>query len=233
MSRVPMLCLPPAGAGPSYFNRWASQAKGFDVVPLELPGREKLFASPALSSMAELLPGLVTQANRLVGRPDRLAVFGHSFGAVLGYELALALHQECDVTLFVSGVGGPGARPRQPIAHLPDDEFIPAVRRYAGFRHPAMDDPDLLELLMPALRADITLQESHRLTVAHPMPDMAVIALRGAEDNLVDARDLAGWRTVTVGPYRSAELPGGHMYLESPAALLALVADELTRRVAR
>ncbi|AEV87076.1 putative thioesterase [Actinoplanes sp. SE50] len=225
MTPVPLLCFPPAGAGAGFYHDWRGVRPGLDVHGVELPGREKRFAEPPLTAMTalvdDLVPGILDQT---ADRPE-VVFFGHSFGASVAYEVVRALTAagRTGLTLIVSGAAAPGTGTRPAITGLPDDEFVAGVRRIAGYRHPALDDPELRELLLPALRADVTCQEQYRPA---PLPRLAVpvVALRGAADDLVTATDAARWSEVTDGRFIGAELPGGHMYLVDAApVVLALV----------
>lgn len=218
-----LLCLPFAGAGSSFYRPWARLAgPELRVLPLQLPGRERLIDEPPYRSVGEAVAGLLTQLP-----PDlaRVALFGHSLGAILAYELALRLvPSDLEVVrLHVSGSPAPARRRAGRATGLPDDEFLTTVREFAGYSEEAMQDPELLELVLPALRADVQMHEDYRPSTSDPLP-VPVTALRGAADGLVSAADAAGWAEVTSKDFDAVELPGGHMYVvEQAEAVLRLV----------
>jgi surfactin synthase thioesterase subunit len=114
-------------------------------------------------------------------------------------------------------------RSTPPVTGLPDEEFIAGVRRIAGYQHPALDDPELRELLLPVLRADVAAHESYSPAWAAPLA-CRLTAIRGTQDALVSRDSCAGWRAATSGQFRMEEIPGRHMYLsDSHRELVSLM----------
>jgi surfactin synthase thioesterase subunit len=131
------------------------------------------------------------------------------------------------VHLFVSGSPGPWRGRTGRASGLDDDEFLARVEEFAGFRHPVFDDPDMCELLLPTLRADVAAHEGYRPRTDTPL-DVPITAVRGADDRLVSAAQAAEWTTATSTRFVLAELAGGHMHLlEHPEALLDLIGTVL------
>jgi len=223
---VPVLCFPFAGAGASAFRRWQEYpSEVVRIVPVQLPGREERYGEPLPASVPEIVDGLLPELPGLVGDAHRVALFGHSLGAVLAYETALRL-ADLDrvevVRLIVSGSPGPWTRRERRATGLSDEQFLDRVREFAGYTHAALEHPDLRELLLPTLRADVAVHEEY---VAPPgaVLRVPVTAVRGADDELVDAAQAAEWRAAGTGPYEYVELPGNHMYLvDGPAVMVGL-----------
>lgn len=233
---VPVLCFPPAGAGPSFFQAWPEAAPSIRFAAVELPGKERRFAEAPATTMAQLLDAVAEDVLREVGTAERVGVFGHSFGAMVAYEVARLVARErpgAELTLFASGAPRPGVPRSAPIGELPDDEFVVAVAELAGYRHAALDDPDLRELLLPALRGDVAVDESYRPGEPPPVA-FPVVSVRGEADTLVSAEAAARWREVTSAGCTTREFPGGHMYLvEQWRPLVALLERELAGEGAR
>jgi surfactin synthase thioesterase subunit len=233
---VPVLCFPPAGAGPSFFQAWPDASSALRFAAVELPGKERRFAEPPVATMAELLDAIAEDVLREVGDAGRAGVFGHSFGALVAYEVARLVARErpgVELTLFASGAPRPGVPRSAPIGDLPDDEFVVAVGDLAGYQHPALADPDLRDLLLPALRGDVAVDETYR--PAHPEPAaFPIVPVRGADDELVSAAATARWAEVTSASCVTHEIPGGHMYLvEQWQPLVALMERALAGEGAR
>lgn len=225
---VTLICLPYAGAGASFFFPWRKLGNDQVVVrPLQLPGRERLIDDEPFTDLHQAADALLPQAVAEAGRDDHpVVVFGHSLGAVLAYELTRRLTGtgRAVTGLVVSGSPAPWAPRAQRATGLDDDRFLARVEEFAGYRHSAFDDQERRELLLPTLRADVEMHENY-LPRTRDRLDVDVIAVRGADDHLVTARDLAGWAEVTTGRCEQVELPGGHMYLtESGRAVLDLAA---------
>lgn len=233
MRNIPLVCVPFAGAGASFFHPWGELAgPGRPILALQLPGREwRLIDEPyrdVVAAAADLAPSVVEQA----GRGGRVALFGHSLGAVLAYEIAHALVRGGDVgveRLFVSGSPDPWTPRTSRASGLDDDEFLLRVREFAGYDHEALADPDMRELILPALRADVEMHESYTPGTDAPLA-APITALHARDDALVSAEQTAGWSKATSGPFQMVEVDGGHMYLtEDAAGLLRLVAVDLAR----
>jgi surfactin synthase thioesterase subunit len=219
--------LPYAGGGASFYRNWPPLPADSDVemVGAQLPGREEMFDEPWPRSMADTVTFVREQIAAKATARDRIALFGHSFGALLAYEVARSLCGDGHVPahLFVSG----SADPSTPLAREPapdtDSEFLQRVESLAGYAHPALAIPGLREVVLPTLRADVELHESLHLTVVDPLP-VAVTALRGREDHLVEFDDCERWAKVTTVGCEVVELPGGHMYvLDDPGPVLGTI----------
>ncbi|GII64828.1 thioesterase [Sphaerisporangium krabiense] len=223
-----LLCFPYAGAGAGFFRPWRGHdPEAVEVVPVQLPGREQRFTEPPYRDVHEAVDGLAGEVlDKLAGR-SRVVVFGHSLGAILAYEMA---HRLQDVGgpavahLVVSGSPGPGEVREKRATGLPDEEFLARVLEFAGYSHPALEDPTMRELLLPCLRADVEMHENYRPPASRPPLRAPITAVRGADDGLVSRAELQGWATATGAEFHVAEMPGGHMYLvDSVAEILALV----------
>lgn len=236
MESATLVCLPFAGSGASFFKKWQAVAPpGLRVVAPQLPGREeRLDDEPHITVEAAVSEASGWLLPRIADT-SQVALFGHSLGAVLAYELAYRLSGQVPVVgLFVSGSAGPWSVRQDRASGLDDEGFLVAVRRLAGYRHPAMDHPEMLEMLLPMLRADVEMHENHR-PQARPPLGIPVTAVRGDRDDLVTAAECGQWGDATTGPFDSVELAGGHMYLTEPTgerALLRLIENRLDARAA-
>jgi surfactin synthase thioesterase subunit len=234
MARIPLICVPFAGAGASFFHPWSALAGDkLTIVAVQPPGREwKLAAEPlrdAPQAATELLPEILGQ----VGTASRLALFGHSLGAVLAYEIAhqLAARGGIEVArLFVSGSPGPWTRRENRATGLDDDEFLDRVCEFAGYSHEALAYPEMRELILPTLRADVEMHENYVPSSVQPLA-APITALRGHADDLVTTEQAEEWSKATSREFTLVEVPGGHMYLtENAAGLLTLIAGEVSPR---
>jgi surfactin synthase thioesterase subunit len=224
----PVLCLPYAGAGSGFFRKWRELAPpAIDLLPVQLPGREERTDEPPHRDVGTAVNAVLRDA---VAGLRTVAVFGHSLGAVLAFELARAIEERTEVVVshvFVSGSPAPALGRPTRSDHLDDDEFLARVEELAGYRHPAFDVAEFRELLLPTLRADVAMHESY-VPVAPTPIDAPITCLRGARDTLVSREDAMAWRSATSGGFAYTEVPGGHMYLTDAAErVMAVMATTL------
>ncbi|MFD8700710.1 thioesterase II family protein [Kitasatospora purpeofusca] len=221
-----LACLPFAGSGAGFFREWEKLGiPDVTLLPVQLPGREERFLDDPFAGIADAVAELTPRILADAGDRADLALFGHSLGAVLAYEIARELERIGHPGLrhlFVSGSPGPHDGRTERATGLADEEFIAGVQRFAGYRHAAFDDPELVEVLLPILRADVELHENYRPTGTELL-SVPVTALRGERDELVSRAQAEQWAATTSGPFSYRELPGGHMYLvDDPERLLRL-----------
>ena len=227
-----LLCVPFAGAGASFYRPWQDlDDGGVQVRPVNLPGRERRIAEEPFRDVHQAASGLsaeLVDSLREESRP--LALFGHSLGAVLAFELTRRLNAAgCQVDhLFVSGSARPDHVRRDRATGLDDEEFLNKVEELAGYRHEVLDDPEMRELILPVLRADVEMHENYVPQDLAPLPT-PITAIRGRDDDLVSHGDLLGWTDLTSGSFQARGMPGGHMYLTDAAReVLKLVAASFT-----
>jgi len=227
-----LACLPFAGGGAGFYRAWKETPQGCPaIVAIQLPGREERFIDEPFHDVQEAAAELATQVVERTRGAGPVSLFGHSLGAVLAYEVARRLEQDggCDLRhLFVSGSPGPWSSRSERATGLGDDDFIAQVREFAGYRHDALADLDMREVLLPALRADVEMHENYK-PVSHEPLGLPVTAVRGLDDRLVSRDEVAQWQTVTSGTFKLVEVPGPHMYLvDSPHSLLETVIRSLS-----
>lgn len=210
-----LLCVPFAGAGASFFHPWRALSAGrWRVVLVELPGRERRILETPYRNVVEAAKKSVDEIAATLGEGVRTVLFGHSLGAVLAYELVHLL-STCDVRverLVVSGSPGPWTQRERRATGLPDKDFFARVEEFAGFRHDALDHPEMRELILPVLRADCEMHENYIPSTDEPV-SVPISSVRGSSDGLVSAEQAGEWRKATTGEFSYTEFPGNHMYL--------------------
>lgn len=229
---VRLFCFAHAGGGGGFFQQWRSALlPEIEVCPVILPGREARIRETPVDRIDGLLDPLCAALEPYTDR--EYALFGHSMGTVLAYEVARRLSDgpgAGPACLFTSGRRAPHLPARHPPLHtLPEAEFVDAVVRLNGTPDEVLQQPGLLKLFLPTLRADFALNETYE---TWPGPRLAcpVSALTGDADPEVDLDEMAGWRETTTGPFTLRVFRGDHFYLKGrPAELLAAVRADLRR----
>jgi len=225
-----LFCLPYAGGGSSAYRDWqAGFPPEIEVCPVQLPGRENRFLEPPATSMPILVRDLANGLGPFLDRP--FALFGHSLGALVVFELCHELRsmgQPVARHLFVSAHRAPHLPDRRPpIHHLPDDAFVAELRRLNGTPEEVLGNSELMELVLPTLRADFTISETYRWTWRPPL-DCPITVFGGRNDSETTPAELEAWRTHTRGALRVELLPGAHFFLhDSRSQLQAAILRQL------
>ncbi len=228
-TRSRLFCLPYAGGGASIFRGWRRAAPiGIDLCPLQLPGREMRIREAPLRRVEPLVDALAEELRPHLAVP--YALFGHSMGALVAFELThrlAGLALPPPVRLFVSGARPPHLMSGRPsVFQLPDAEFRAALRDLDGTPEAILADDELMDLLLPTLRADFELCETYRYQDRGLLP-CPITALGGSRDPQVSQEDLDAWALLTGAGFESALLAGDHFFL------IAQSSEVLRRVVAR
>jgi medium-chain acyl-[acyl-carrier-protein] hydrolase len=188
---------------------------------VQLPGREKRLREPPVKRLGPLVDEIAHALGNELDLP--FAIFGHSMGALLGFELARRFRRDLGrqpVHLFVSGHRAPQLPdPDPPIHDLPDDEFVTQMQRLNGTPQAVFESPELMELVLPTLRADFTLCETFAYRPERPLT--CPVSVYGAlQDKIAQRPDLEAWCEQTSGPFVVRMFPGDHFFIHTSQPLL-------------
>lgn len=211
-----LFCFHHAGGGAAAFRLWPARLPEFDVCAVQLPGRANRLSEPALTDVHAVVDALVGVVRPLIDRP--FVLFGHSMGTLVACLLARRLHalgEALPERLFVSSRQPPHRPfPDVSLAGLSDAQMLEAVQRhFGGLPAEVLETPELLELVLPTMRADFALLAGHRETAADPLP-VPIVALGGDDDPWASPERLAQWQACTSQPLRMHRFAGGHFYLD-------------------
>jgi surfactin synthase thioesterase subunit len=226
-----LYCLPYAGASAAVYARWRRRLPaGIEVVPVELPGRGRRMREPLETTVPALLDRVLLEVRPGPGRP--FALFGHSMGAILAFELGrrLELQGHSPAVVFVSGTRAPGSRHGLRSSSLKSDaELLAELARLGGTPESVLADAELMEILLPVLRADFEVVASYVGDSACALR-APLVALGGADDETT-SDGLAAWCAHTRSEFSMHVLPGGHFFIHSSEAELLAIVSERLRRV--
>jgi medium-chain acyl-[acyl-carrier-protein] hydrolase len=225
-----LYCFPFAGGGPATYRLWPhSLPSDFDVIAVQLPGRDPTSADRPLDSIADIadtVQAAIAELQDADAMP--FSLFGHSMGALVAFEITVALEQRGagagPINLFVSGRRPPDELHHGEHVHdLGDAEFLDALQRsYGGVPDVVRNEPDLLALLLPALRADVRALETYAPSMTRPV-QCPVHVYGGAADRNPRPSQLGGWQRVAAHAISVRVFEGDHFYLAT--ARDALTAD--------
>ena len=202
-----LYCFPHAGGAAGEYARWAAHTPGLRLVAIQPPGRAHNLGARAFTAMPELVSEIVAQ----VRFTPPFALFGHSLGALVAYEVARAL-KPAPLRLFLSSCPPPPLREPAQSLHLLDDSGLHAEieRRWGPLPAATSSDKELLSAALACYRADLQVLETYEY-VPGPRLSCPITAIAGTEEADGEAR-MAGWREHTAGAFDPRERPGGHFH---------------------
>lgn len=221
-ARLRLFCFPYAGIGAAIFRTWpVGLPADVEVCPVQFPGRGIRQMETPFTRLAPLVQALAQALAPLLDKP--FAFFGHSLGALVGFELARQLRRQSDVQpvrLFVSADRAPQIPRRNPPFHaLPAEEFLAELRHLNGIPGKVMEHAELMEIMLPVLRADFAVYETYVYSTEPPL-DCAISSFGGLQDHRVGRGDLEAWRDQTSISFSLRMFPGDHFFLNTSQPLL-------------
>jgi len=223
-----LFCFPYGGGNSAAFHAWPGLlSKNVEVWCALLPGRGVRLGEKPITDLRIMVEELKNAIRPLLEKP--YALFGHSMGALLAFELARGL-QTLGLPLprhiFLSGHPAPHLPKHGKKRHmLSDDEFVEDVKKLGGIPKELANNKEALEILLPALRADIRAYETHRYVDGPPLP-CSTSAFGGLQDVDVPRDSLEQWRSLVSGSFSVQMFPGDHFFLNSAR-------ESVTEQVAR
>lgn len=197
----------------------------------QLPGRVPRLREPPHTILTTLVEEIAHVIRPYLDRP--FAFFGHSMGAMISFELARLLRRDeanAPLHLFVSGRRAPQIPDTDPVAYnLPDAEMIKELRRLNGTPPEVLEHPELMQLMLPLLRADFEVVKTYCYLVEPPL-DCPLSAFGGLQDTEAQREHLEGWREQTTPNFTLRMFDGDHFFIQqAEPVLLRALAQELWR----
>jgi medium-chain acyl-[acyl-carrier-protein] hydrolase len=229
-ARLRLFCFPYAGTGASIFRNWADGLPDdIEVCPVQFPGRGTRLTESPFTQLSTLVEALAEDLVPILDKP--FAFFGHSLGALVAFELARHLSKGSGVQpirLFVSGDRAPHLPPRhRPIHALPTGEFLTELRRLNGTPGQILENVELMQIMVPVLRADFSVYETYVYATEPPL-NCFISGFGGLQDQRVSREDLEAWRDQTNDAFSLRMFPGDHFFLNATRPLLLqLLSQEL------
>jgi medium-chain acyl-[acyl-carrier-protein] hydrolase len=226
-----LICFPSVGGGANLFRTWPEALQGAEVWAATLPGRGRRIGEPARDCVEQLVDEITPELARLTDK--RYLLFGHSLGALLVFEIAMRLRElgfPSPRHLFVSAFRSPErSNPNREMHRLPDVEFIQELRRYGGTPDVVLEQREMMQVLLPTLRADFKLYETWRYRECSPL-DCPITALAGLNDSVARVGEMESWGRWTRQDFELRLLRGGHFFIQdSRANVMRLLQHRINR----
>ncbi|WP_163336423.1 type I polyketide synthase [Desulfopila sp. IMCC35008] len=219
-----LFCFPHGGGGPHIYREWADKIPvDIEIYALHLPGRGSRRETPLITDMDELSAGIFDALYHYTDKP--YALFGHSVGALIAFEVTRLMRSNgCSLPtrLCVSAHKAPhNSEEKNLMYNLPDDELVEVIGKLGLVPDEALENAELLELILPPIKADFQVSETYRYREDLSLP-LPITAMGGRADSLVSEGDLDEWHHYSSVGCHTVLYDGGHFYTQSHQdALLA------------
>ena len=230
-----LFCFPYAGIGPSAYRSWIQALpESIEARLVQLPGREGRWKESPLTSLDDIAARVTEAIAPELDRP--FAFYGHSLGALAAFEVARRLRRAGaagPAHLFVAAHRGPHLpNPHPEMRQLADNAFVAELRRrYDGIPQAVIDNPELLELMLPCLRADFHAYETYTY-VSEPPLSCPISAFGGDHDLYVRPAEIAGWRDQTAARFRMRIVQANHFFVQTERdRVISAIAEDLFQAV--
>ncbi|WP_217145929.1 thioesterase II family protein [Streptomyces sp. AC627_RSS907] len=211
------VCLGFCGGGAGSYTKWAdAMPPGVELAAVCYPGREGRF----VEDFAEDWTGLVDDAlDAVLSAADiPYVLFGHSMGGWVAFDVTARIEERsgpAPAALVVSSANAPsrGLTPADmfPSQQDSDERLTAWMEEFGLMPEHVLGDPDLREMAVDLMRADIRVRDSFRHRDGAAV-STSLQVLTGACDDVIDPDAREQWRTLARGAFRHTELPGGHFY---------------------
>lgn len=229
-ARVRLFCFTYAGGSAQIYKDWGDTlGEDIEVCGIQLPGRAGRFRDARYTSVDAAVAAIVSEIEHLADRP--VALYGHSLGAAMAFEMGLALQakNKAPHMVIVSGMMSPPNPSLEPaIYHLPDREFREKVKEFEGTPQEILEHEELMDLMLPLLKADFTMADTYTYQQGRVL-DCALVAHGGTEDAHTHEEGIVDWKNYTSGPFNHHVFVGDHFFINAiPDQVLAHIKEQLT-----
>lgn len=234
MEKIKLFCFPHAGGSSIIFQKWESYfPPHIELCPVELAGRGRRISEPLYQSINDAV-GDVFRIIKPQIQANAYAIFGHSMGAVIAYELARRIRKEKispPLHLFFSGKEAPHIRkPEGRMFHrYPEQRFKEEVMKLGGTDFDIFSNPKLLDLILPVLKNDFVITETY--VYKEPIEPFALdFTLFIGRDDDLSTDDVTGWLEHTRGICTIHYFPGDHFFIHKQTArVVELIKGQLSQ----
>ncbi|MCF8257157.1 MAG: alpha/beta fold hydrolase [Flavobacteriales bacterium] len=208
-----LLTLPFAGGNEtSYGFLRPFLPKGWEMVSMTQPGKGTRISEPPLTDIHAIVGCYLAQFDEMVKGP--YAIYGHSMGAMLAYLLTHRLAETgrpLPQHLFLSSFPAPAHHHDRHRGTMTDEQFIAHMRTLGGLPPAVLDEPKLLRIILPMLRADIAAIDSYRYLDHEPLAVPITVMFGSQETALVSS--VRDWQQESMFPLRLQRFDGGHFFI--------------------
>lgn len=214
-----LFCISHAGGSSFSYSSWKkSVPKGIELQPMDISGHGMKLNKRLNKNIYENASELAKDISRSIAENEEYALFGHSLGAILAYEVYIELKKmnvDLPIHIFFSGRGNPSRADKVLFNELPDDQFIIGISdSYNGDIAEIMENDELRDIFLPILRNDFEMIENYKFK--EEVVDCDISIMNGKQDKTISLLDEIAWRKLTNKKCFFSDYDGGHFYLYDP-----------------
>ena len=231
-ARLRLFCFPYAGGQAAiYFPLARLLSEHIELVAVQLPGRGNRMFEPAFTSASAIAQAVKTEILAHTDKP--VALLGYSNGCLQAYEVAWRLQQAINVQhVFMAARSAPQLGVQREAIHLlPDPAFKRELASLGGTPAELLAYDELMELMLPTLRADFQLGYDYQCPVIEP-PAINLTSLAGVSDKDVPVENVRAWQQLFTGNSNHYELSGDHFFINTHLEqMVEIIETELLNKV--
>lgn len=231
MSKIRLFCFHHSGGGASTYHRWLDHLSNeIELIAIQLPGRENRFSEPLTNDLNEIIFNISKEFSVYTEKP--FIIFGHSLGALIGFEFVKAISQLYSLVpqhMIVSAAKAPHLPlQRKPLSQLDDISLKEELKLYNGINPIILNDNDLWILFAPIIRNDFSILEAYKnFGLEKILCD--ILALRGIHDDTVNEKEIRAWSASTTGKFEYLQFSGDHFFLKNHQKSIIDIINKLGR----
>lgn len=219
MKRTKLFCLPYAGGSSSIYVGWEKNLRAaFDVEPIELSGRGKRYNEKLYESFDQAVDDVYNIISKFISQQQDYAIFGHSLGGLLAYELVYKIKEEgkpYPSHVFFSGSKAPDISVKEEMTYnLPDEEFKQKVFELGGTPKGILESEEFQKLFLPILRSDFMIYETYKYSEKEDKIDCGVTVINGRKED-IKLHEIGRWRKHVGGQCEFFIIDGDHFFINS------------------
>lgn len=232
--KTKLICIPYAGATGMVYLKWKKYLDdNFDLIPIDLPGRGRRISEPFLESIEDIVEDIISQIEKLMDERFVYALYGHSMGCLIIYELAHKLRLKnypMPVHVFLSGRNPPHYGMDRIISDMNDRDFFEEISKYGGTPTEFFQHKELLDIFLPILKSDYKLVEKYEFNPYEEKVFGNMTFFYSTKDEGLTRRKVEEWQQYISGDLTIYEFEGGHFFIHDHyPKMLAQMLDDINR----
>ena len=216
MKKTKLFCLPYAGASATMYLQCEKYFDGGEIIPLDPPGRGRRMSEPLCETVEEAVADLKEQLISFLSEDDDFSFYGHSMGALLAYELLHEMMREgirLPSHIFLSGKNAPNVPQRTIIHKLSGQMFIDRILNIGGTSREFFENPVLVKLYVPIMKADMKIVETYRHPKRDDLLPVDICYFFAPDDPCISLKSVEKWARFTSGTFRMHYFEGSHFFI--------------------